>query len=336
MRLGALLVLALALVLSACSSDPEPKTTKAAADTPSPSSSTTTPPPPPEPSRLSGRMGKPNGPVYAVKIDNTGKAHPQVGLSKADVVYVEQVEGGVTRLAAIYSSAYPTYVGPVRSGRITDIELLKQYGTVGLFYSGSQNRLHDNLQRADLKLVSFDQVHTGYTRSGARPQPYDVIGTFDRLRKRAGKVDAPPEMGYTFGAAPAGGKKAKSFTVSYPGARVSGVWSAKQKRYLLSMDGSPAGAAEGGQLGPTTFIVQFATVRPSKYHDINGANTPETVTVGKGRALFFRDGRVFEGAWSRPKAGAVTSYTIAGQPASLAAGQLWVALIGRDRPVSTN
>ena len=76
-------------------------------------------------------MGKPNGPVYAVKIDNTGKAHPQAGLSKADVVYVEQVEGGVTRLAAIYSSAYPKYVGPVRSGRITDIELLKQYGTVG-------------------------------------------------------------------------------------------------------------------------------------------------------------------------------------------------------------
>jgi hypothetical protein len=280
-------------------------------------------------------MGKPNGPVYAVKIDNTGKAHPQAGLSKADVVYVEQVEGGVTRLAAIFSSVYPKYVGPVRSGRITDIELLKQYGTVGLFYSGSQNKLADNLQRADLKLVSFDQDHTGYTRSGARPQPYDVIGTFAQLRKRAGKVDSPPEMGYTFGAAPAGGKPAKSFSVSYPSARVSGVWSAAKKRWLLSMDGSQDRAAEGGQLGPTTFIVQFATVKPSKYHDINGANTPQTVTVGKGRALIYRDGKVYEGTWSRPKAGAVTSYTIAGQPASFAPGQLWVALIGRDRPVTT-
>ena len=81
--------------------------------------------------------------------------------------------------------------------------------------------------------------------------------------------------------------------------------------------------------------MQFATVRPSAYHDVNGANTPETVTVGKGRALIFRDGKVFEGAWSRPRAGAVTSYTIAGQPASFAPGQLWVALIGRDRPVTT-
>jgi hypothetical protein len=329
-------VLGLALVLTACSSDPEPKQTRAV-ESPSPSATTasSTPPPPPEPSRLSGRMGKANGPVYAVKVDNTGHAHPQVGLSKADVVYVEQVEGGVTRLAAIYSSEYPKFVGPVRSGRITDIDLLRQYGTVGLFYSGSQNKLADNLQRADLKLVSFDQDHTGYTRSPSRPMPYDVIGTFDRLRQRAGKVSAPPKMGYTFGPAPAGGKPAKSLTVSFPSARVTAVWSAAKKRWLVSMDGSADQAAEGGQLGPTTFIAQFVTVKPSAYHDINGANTPQTLTVGHGRALFYRDGQVFEGSWSRAKASDVTSYTIGGQPASFAPGQLWVALIGRDRPVTT-
>jgi hypothetical protein len=62
---------------------------------------------------------------------------------------------------------------------------------------------------------------------------------------------------------------------------------------------------------------------------------PQTLTVGRGRALFFRDGRVYEGAWSRAKPADVTSYTIGGQPASFAPGQLWVALIGRDRPVTT-
>jgi len=273
--------------------------------------------------------------VIAVKIDNTHKSRPQVNVDAADVVYVEQVEGGVTRLAAVFSSVYPKYVGPVRSARITDIDLLRQYGTVGLFYSGSQNKLADNLRRADLKLVSYDQDHTGYDRVGSRPMPYDVIGTFQRLRKRAGKVSTPPEMGYTFGPAPAGGKKARSFSVSYPGARVSGVWSAKQKRWLLSMDGRADMASEGGQLGPTTFVVQFATVKPSVYHDINGANTPQTLTVGHGSALIFRDGRVFEGKWSRQRAKDVTSYTVDGQPASFAPGQVWVALIGRDRPVST-
>jgi hypothetical protein len=320
------------LLLAACSSDDEPHKAKAAPGSPSPSATSTTPPPPPEPARLAGRLGAPNGPVYAVKIDNTSKAHPQVGVSKADVVYVEQVEGGVTRLAAIYSSRYPKYVGPVRSGRITDIELLKQYGTVGLIYSGSQNKLADNLRRADLKLVSYDQNHTGYNRSGARPQPYDVIGTFKTMRKRAGKVDTPPKMGYTFGPAPAGGKPAKAVSVRYPSARVDATWSGH--RWLISMDGVPDRAAEGGRLGASTFVVQFATVKASNYHDINGANTPQTLTVGHGRALIFRDGQVFEGKWSRDKARHVTRYTVGGAPAVFRPGQIWVTLIGRDRPVT--
>lgn len=321
-----------ALLLTACSADAGPRRTQArdtSSPSPSPSPSTTEPP---APSLLSGRIGRPDQPVVAVKIDNTAKAHPQAGVSKADVVYVEQVEGGVTRLAAVYSSTYPTYVGPVRSARITDIELLKQYGAAGLVYSGAQNRLADNLRRADLGLVSFDADRTGYRRAGDRPQPYDVIGTFDRLVKRAGRIQPPERVGYSFGPAPPGGKPAESFTVSYPGARVSGTWTGK--RWALSMDGVPAMAAEGGRLGPTTFVVQFATVTGSGYYDINGAETPMTETVGKGRALFFRDGQVFDGAWERPVGAKPTTYTIAGRPAVLSPGQLWVALVGRDRPVT--
>jgi hypothetical protein len=337
LRIVAVPALGLALVLTACSSHDAAKKTTHAETTSSPSATTSSPPPPPQPSRLSGRLGKPNGPVYAVKVDNTRNAHPQVGISKADVVYVEQVEGGATRLAAIYSSQYPKFVGPVRSGRITDIDLLRQYGDpVGLFYSGSQNKLADNLQRADLKLVSFDQDHSGYVRSPSRHQPYDVIGTFAALRKRAGKVATPPEMGYTFSdTAPSGGKPTKQVTVTYPFSRVDATWSPAQKVWQLSMDGSPDQAAEGGRLGATTFVVQFATVKPSVYHDINGANTPQTLTVGHGKALIFRDGQEYVGAWSRAKASDVTSYTIGGQPASFAPGQIWIALFDRTRHVVT-
>ena len=67
-------------------------------------------------------------------------------------------------------------------------------------------------------------------------------------------------------------------------------------------------------------------MQPSAYHDINGANTPQTLTrSATGRALFFRDGQVFKGEWSRAKARTRTSYTIGGQPASFAPGQVWVA-----------
>jgi hypothetical protein len=63
----------------------------------------------------------------AVKIYDTAQAHPQAGLEDADIVYIEQVEGGLTRLAAIFSSTIPKVVGPVRSARISDIEILEQY-----------------------------------------------------------------------------------------------------------------------------------------------------------------------------------------------------------------
>lgn len=327
------------LLLSACSQDSDgtagrPDTGNSSPASSSPASSPAASSAPPKPSLLSGRPGRPDGPVYAVKVDNTAKAHPQVGLSKADVVYVEQVEGGVTRLAAIFSSAYPRRVGPVRSGRITDIDLLRQYGTVGLMYSGSQTKLFPDLRRARLKLVSYDADHTGYIRASSRPMPYDVIGDFAALRKRAGKVSRPTRVRYAFGPAPSGGHRATNVTVQYPFARLGAHWSPARKRYLLSMDGAKDLAGEGGRLGATTLVVQFCTLRPSRFYDVNGVNTPLTETVGRGRALFFRDGKVFRGTWRRAKAARPTAYTIGGKRAVLAPGQLWVALVGRDRPVT--
>ena len=333
-RIFAALV-AVAMLVSGCSGD-EPKATKSTAVQADPTPSPTTPPPPPKPATLTGREDHRDGPILAVKLDNTREAFPQLGLKHADVVYIEQVEGGVTRLAAIYSSRLPKYVGPVRSARISDIELLAQYGTVGLIYSGSQRKLVRNLRAAKLKLVSFDDNRKGYARSRARRAPYNVIGTVPTLLKRAGKVDLPTTVGYEFGPEPAGGKAARQFTAQFPGARVGGVWSPGQKRWLLSMDGRKDMAAEGGQLGPTTFIVQFVTINGSRFHDINGAVTPNSRTVGSGKALIFREGKVYDARWSRARASEPTSYTIGGQPAVLAPGQIWIALLGKGRPVSVS
>ena len=93
-------------------------------------------PAPIEKNLLSGRPGV-NGALLVVKIDDTNAAHPQIGLEDADVVYIEQVEGGLTRLAAVFSSVIPTRVGPVRSARISDIEILSQYPAKFIIYSRS-------------------------------------------------------------------------------------------------------------------------------------------------------------------------------------------------------
>ena len=183
--------------------------------------------------------------------------------------------------------------------------------------------------------MSFDQDRTGYRRAPSRPAPYDVIGDFAELRKRAGKVDPPTTAGYTFGEAPAGGKPAKAFTARYPIARVSGTWAAQ---------GGPLAPVHGRCPRPRSRgrSARADDVRRAVRHGPGlgvprrqrGQHAASTETVGRGKALIFRDGQVFEGAWERKFAGRPTSYTIGGEPAVFAPGQVWVALLGRDRPVA--
>ena len=99
---------------------------------------------------LSGREGI-DGQVLAVKIDDTNSAHPQIGLEDAEIVYIEQVEGGLTRLAAIFSTVIPQRVGPVRSARISDIDILSQFGRVAFAYSGAQRKLLPVIAAANLQ-----------------------------------------------------------------------------------------------------------------------------------------------------------------------------------------
>jgi hypothetical protein len=99
---------------------------------------------------LSGREAV-DGQVLAVKIDDTNMAHPQIGIEDADVVYIEQVEGGLTRLAAVFSSTIPVRIGPVRSARISDIDILSQYGRVAFAYSGAQRKLLPVIAAANLE-----------------------------------------------------------------------------------------------------------------------------------------------------------------------------------------
>jgi hypothetical protein len=103
------------------------------------------------------------GPVLAVKIDNIAQSRSQTGLSKADIVCVLPVEGGLTRLLASFSSERPNAVGPARSAREADLELLTQFGRPGFAYSGAKPKL---LPVAAKARSSADSGTTFTTASG--------------------------------------------------------------------------------------------------------------------------------------------------------------------------
>ncbi len=327
-----LLPAVLCAALSACSGN-EP----APAPDPAPESSAPAVEPSPSPAFLSPLTGRPadaDDKVLMMKIDNTGPARPLVGLEAADVVYIQQVEGGLTRLAAVFGSRIPARIGPVRSARITDLELMRQYGRPGFVYSGANRAFVPAIRRAPLVDLSPDSVGGSYARLGGRRAPYNLFANGKRLLAARPRVGDVKDVGFRFGPPPEGGRPAKQVTARYPGATARFVWSPEEKRWLWTMDGTRMQSADGERLGASTVVVQNVRIEASPFRDKNRNSTPYMRTVGKGKATILRDGRAYDGTWERPSATAGTTYRVGGQPVNFAPGQVWVALTGMAPSVS--
>jgi hypothetical protein len=275
---------------------------------------------------LSGREGV-DGQVLAVKIDDTNAAHPQIGLEDAEIVYIEQVEGGLTRLAAIFSTVIPQRVGPVRSARISDIDILSQFGRVAFAYSGAQRKLLPVIAAANLQdLGAQRQSPTIYTTDPNRNQPYAMVLRADLLMQKISdndlQVDFAKGVGFVFGELQEGGT---------PAATYSAEWSETESRWLLSHNYNLNLAESGFVLGPTTFVIQMVKISPSEYGDKFGGVTPLSETIGTGKAYVLRNGERFVTTWSRPTANSGTTYSFSdGTVMNFDPGQVWVALTDRE------
>ena len=270
----------------------------------------------------------PGGTVIAVKIDNVGAAQTQqTGLNSADLVYVIQVEGGLSRYLAVFnSSSAPGRVGPVRSARQTDIPLLGSFGRVGLVYSGAISGLLPDLAAANLVNISPRQAPNLFSNGGSSPTyvtPADVFAADPGLARTQ-------DVGLRFGAAPAGGQAASSASARMPAA--SFTFTASGNRWLVTVDGRQATTTDQGPTATDNVIIQHVSVVPGKYTDYNAGHPDNEVfsqTTGQGAADFYRDGKVWHGQWSKPSDGAPTSYTIAGGgPMLLTPGRTWIVLEG--------
>jgi YD repeat-containing protein len=285
---------------------------------------------------LSGREGE-NGPVLVVKIDDTSNARPQVGLEYADVVYIEQVEGGLTRLAAVFSSSIPPRIGPVRSARISDIELLAQYGHVAFAFSGAQKKLLPVIAAAKLSDVgAMRRGPTFYVTDPNRNQPYAMFLNAQTLManevSKATVIDPAKNVGWTFSEKlENSGFEITNATMNWPAQKYSARWDMTSNRWLLSVNSIPDLSDLGKNLGPTTLVIQMVSITPSEYGDKFGGNTPFSQTVGTGKAYVLRDGTVIQGTWNRADALSATTWTDGkGAEIKFAPGQVWVALTDKE------
>jgi hypothetical protein len=311
---------ATAVMLAGRSSPPPPRPRHAA-----PARTVRPRPAPPLRSPFTGEPVRTLGPVLAVKIDNIVFARPQTGLTKADIVYVLPVEGGLSRFLAIFSSRFPPVIGPVRSARQDDIALLRQFGRPAFAYSGAQPQLLPVVEHARI-VDLYAGIAGGYFRGSGRIAPYNLYARTHTLLAEAHGASRARNIGFRFGPPPPGGQVRRTLSVAYPAASFRFQWSPRRRRWLVWMDGAPAETTDGGQLRPATVVIQHTTVRTSPYLE-QGIRPPYAVTTGTGSAVVLRDGHAYHVRWSRPRRDGGTTFTLdSGQPMTFARGQVWIVL----------
>lgn len=298
---------------------------------PSPTKAAAAPSPAPR-DPLTGLSRGPS-PVVVIKVDNAVPARPyQRGLGNAAVVYQELVESGQTRLAAVYDNAYTGEVGPIRSVREADIELLAQYGRVAVGFSGGNSGVKRSFSQAvaagTLLDVSYDALPGRYRLAERRVDARNFFSTPATLAA-ASRASLPKDIGLRFGPlARTAGQPVTAATMRFSGTTFMGVrYQPSTGRWSVSQDGRVMPG-----VAPTNVIVQYVAIRNSRYVDVLGAPTPYTVTTGTGNALILRDGRMVHATWRRLGTQTGTRYLDdKGRDIPLKPGSTWVVLLPNSR-----
>ncbi|MDH6108664.1 hypothetical protein P3T36_002415 [Kitasatospora sp. MAP12-15] len=319
--LFALLLIGVSACGTSTKSPPTPSPTPSAASAPASTGSQVSP--------LTGLPGQ-AGRILAVKIDNIVNARPQTGVNSAAVVYAIEVEGGISRFLAVYDSNHlppGDAIGPVRSARESDLPILQQYGKVDFAYSGALTRFLPVLAAADVFNAS-PQQDSSYFRGSNNIAPYNLYVRPSGILHDFPDAAPAKDIGFRFGPAPEGGTPTDTFTARMPAASFTFTWSAAQGKYLVAMDGKAAMTTDAGQMGAPTIVVQKVaeTTSPRGFMDSPGVLSPYAPTVGSGAATILRDGKAYQGSWSRTDPNSGTSFSYAGQPLNFHPGQVWVVL----------
>lgn len=349
-RLAAAGVVAALVAAVAGCGDSKPPAAAAATPAPSPSpSESPSPLPSPTPrqtpalvSPLTGLSVKQPSRVLAVKIDNAPLARPfQVGLDKADVVYEELAEAGLTRFLAVFASQSAAKIGPIRSVRESDLELLRQYGKVLFGFSGGNTGVLRTVRGAAVVDVSYDAVPAAYTvRKGQRVDAYNFYTSTDKLLASRAGGEATREIGLRFGPLPPGAAATPAVTsigVTWSDkARTGFTYDPANRVWVRSTNGVPSTLADGARMRAGTVVIQYVPVRQSRYVDVAGSRTPYSVTVGGGPAEIYRDGRQITGRWVRQSAATGTRFVYAGgTDIPFKTGPVWVLLVPQGTRVVT-
>jgi hypothetical protein len=325
-RLLAVGMLAAAGVLTGCGS-PTPMPTP----TPTYSSTYLTP----EPTALAPLTGETvpvgalTGPSLAAKIDNHPDARPQVGLERADLVFEELVEGGLTRYVAVWQSDVPSKIGPIRSIRPMDPDIISPLGGI-VAYSGGQPRFIALMQATEV----YNAIHgTGSDgtalmyRADDRPSPHDVIVRAADLIDAHSDLEAPgqqfafaPDLASSTAVREGTAIKRQDLVFGYS-SQPSWSWDAERGVWSRSQSGERDRDPSGTPYSAVNVIVLRVPVSVSQ-------GIPKTELIGRGEAWVSSGGMTIKATWSKSsRTGRIRLVDETGTVVRLAPGNSWIELV---------
>ncbi len=268
-------------------------------------------------------------PALGAKVDNASQARPQVGLDEADIVFEELVEGGLTRYLAVWHSTVPAEIGPVRSVRPMDPDIISPFGGI-IAYSGGQQRFVEAMLEAPVASAINGQsdVEDFFYRTADKVAPHNVIVLAPELQAYfADRAGPAPQFNYATSSdessAAQSGDDAASVRVSFSGVSApTWTWSAEAEAFVRSQtNGAPDTAISGAQLSAANVVIIEVDIQVIQ-------DIPTTQMVGSGEGIVATGGKVLEVSWSKPSPESPIELTDSSAArVLLAPGQTWVELI---------
>jgi hypothetical protein len=231
-----------------------------------------------------------------VKIDNHPSARPQLGINQADIIFEENVEK-LTRYAAVFHSLGSDPVGPIRSGRFQDINLLGSLNEPLFVWSGGNEKVSRAIKDSDLVDLSYTVANKdgGFGRDSDRSAPHNLIAETTKLWTLAPEGASAPQQQFAYRSASdantSASKDVAGVKVSMDGVKVQWDWDKTTNEFIRIQDGTPVVDTEDVQLAVPNVVV-LEVVYSNRY-------SPTSKTVGDGKAYVFTNGVVYEGTWSR-------------------------------------
>jgi hypothetical protein len=280
-------------------------------------------------------------PVISVKIENTEAARPQTNLEFADVVFEENVEYGISRLVALYQSDYPEDIGPIRSMRPMDRNIMGQFEGP-LVFSGAQRRFITQAANSGITLIAQDVGSYGFFRTHDKRPPHNLHGNLADFQKQSKGATAPAtqwHFAYPASGATAAlqGKDVKTIDLKFsPYSHPHWDWNADKSLWLRYEGSAPHKAASGKQLTATNIVILYVTVRETGATSV-GMSVPETLVAGKnGKGFVATGGKYIPVTWS--KESQFKPFVVKdaeGVEAVLAPGQSWWELVPTNGEFAT-